>query len=78
MVSPANNSICLCVFVCGRHMWSPGSDSEGDKRAQYQRLERLPGPQDRWREGEDYAAARGLPLSEKGRRDLGVDTDIMS
>ena len=77
MVSPANN-ICLCVFVCGRHMWGPGSDSEGDKRAQYQRLERLPGPQDRWREGEDYAAARGLPLSEKGRRDLGVDTDIMS
>ena len=40
--------------------------------AHFHRLERLPGPQDEWRIGEDLAAAHGLSLSEGGRRTLGT------
>ena len=44
--------------------------------AHFHRLEKLPGPQDEWRIGEDLAAAHGLPLSEGGRRTLGVRTEM--
>ena len=73
---PRDVVIYVCVLVRGSHMWDPESDFEGEKLAQYQRLEGALGPQDRRRKGEDYAAIRGLSLSEKGCRELGVGSDM--
>ena len=46
--------------------------------AHFHRLEGLPGPQDKWRIGEDLAAAHGLSLSEGGRRTLGVRAEMVT
>ena len=50
----------------------------GERLAHFHRLEGLSGPRDRWRAGEDLAAARGLTLSETGCRALGVRADMMT
>ena len=59
-------------------MCSSESDLTGERLAQFHRLERLPGPRDKWRVGEDIAAAYGLSLSETGCRTLGVRTEMVS
>ena len=59
-------------------MYGPESGLEGERLAHFHRLERLPGPQDEWRIGEELAAARGLSLSEAGRRSLGVRTEMVT
>ena len=50
----------------------------GEQRAQWCRLEGLPGPRDQWRADEDRTAARGLSLSEAGCRALGVRAEMMA
>ena len=59
-------------------MCSPESVLEGGRRAQYLRLKGLPGPRDRWREGGGCTAARGLSVSERECRELGVDANMAS
>ena len=57
-------------------MCSLESDLVGERRAHFHRLGKLPGPRDQWRVGEDFAAARGMSLSEAGRKTLGIRTEM--
>ena len=59
-------------------MCSLDSDIAEERRAQFCRLGKLPGPRDEWRAGEDFTAARGLSLSEAGRKALGVRSEMMA
>ena len=57
-------------------MRPPGSELDGERLAQYRRLEASPGPRDQWRVLEDCAAAKGQSLSARARGKIGVDPEI--
>ena len=57
-------------------MCSLESDLVGEGRTHFHRLGKLPGPRDQWRVGEDFAAARGMSLSEAGCKTLGIRTEM--
>ena len=57
-------------------MCSPNSELEGEGLTQFRRLEGLPGPRDKWRTGEVFSAPHGLSSSGRGRRALGVRTEM--